>query len=370
METLFLSSRKSTIKFVEEINSVKTAMLFSDTIALSPKDISWIFTKVSYSADSMSIQQKIKFLEKVFKDDTAFLESLVQTRKNIQRYQQTKNKTPQLIESHNKMMRTTNSFYQQTIDATIEYSLLKDVTSFLPFFEQDFVKCIDLPDDEVTIEHDEFYFNKQSDILLRKFNNKVLPPFVFVLPTSYRQYEKSSCLINDNDVADKTKGWFDAAINITGFNKLSLSELLTMREDLTDIRIRFNDAMNIWIEKSEQDSWNFDDISYYEQKVSSIINELNLALIQHPILMPYYKNSEQHFLRIGAIPVGDIWHYYHQLNFIDDNDLELLKPFQNELAYKGRWPVFAPVFINQQSEELKNESSDAETIKRKFINLD
>ena len=367
MESLFLSSRKSEIKFVEEIGSAKACMLFSNTIALSPKDISWIFTKVSYSQENMSIQQKIKILTSIYDDDPQTVFQLTDIRKKIRGYQQNKNRTPHVISAFNKMIKSVEDLYHQVINDTIELTLLKEVTDFQPFFEQDFVNKIDLPDDEIVIEFDEFHFNHQTDVLLKKYKNKNTPPSIFILPFVAQQFKQPTYSIDNSILTDKTKNWLDASINITGMNELSISELLKIRDDLTDLRERFNQAMNVWIEESDKDSWHFEDLTFYQKEVREIVMELNQFLSQHPILKSYQNKDTQQYLQIGAVSVNDIWHYYHQLNFIDEEGLQKLQLYKNEDAYRGRWPVFFPQLINKQQEQ---ETINSENQKRKFISID
>ncbi len=370
METIFLNAEQSEIKFTEELCSIKASMLFANTVSISPKDVGWIFSKYLYEDSPITIQQKIVVLERYYHNYPDTMRHLLKVKNDIKNLNKSRNKTKADIVLLNKITEITHKLYDSTIHRVFTLTELKEVTDFQVFYEQEFVDCIDLPDDEDTVYYDYFHNNKPHDLLLKQFNKKTPPPSVFVLPVRNRQYEQPYLNINDAAAANKTNGWYDAEINITGLNDLSLIELLTVREEITGISNQFNDAMNTWILNSEQDSWQFDDISYYEEQVLPIAKKLNEALIHHPILKPYYNKSEQQFLRIGAIPVSDIWHYYHQLNFIDGSELEVIKPHQNELKYKGRWPVLAPYFVNNNTTETIIENTDTEYNKRKFINLD
>jgi hypothetical protein len=370
MELAFLSSSKSEHKIVDDLAYFKAAMIIAETVALSPKDIYWIYAKYDYENIYPSIQQKIKALEVIYFNNPTALESLSEAKNDLKILTKLRNKTPAQIAHLNNINKSTVIFYEQTIKTLFNDDVLKEITDLHPFIEQVFVRPIDLTDDVNSKSHKDFVNHQVHEIVLKQFKRKNPPPRLFVLPFRYLQYKKATEEPQTKDINNKATEWLEAGFNVSGMDKLTLNELLFIREQTSAERKRFNEAMDVWIRKSMEDSIAFDDLVYYQTHVKEAVADFNSALEKHPILATLQQHHVTNNLQIGAMPVRKIWHYYHQLNLLDEEDLAKMKPFENEPAYAGRWPILCPSLEGNEPIDFEKTDNSFQSFSRKFINLD
>jgi hypothetical protein len=366
METLFINSRLSENKLSEDLYFIRGALLISDTISLSPSDVSIITTKHDYMDVTVSFQLKVKILEQIWEELPEALEVVIKCKNLYKQLSQIKNKKTKDLVLLKKITSIIDDFYKKTIFQTVNETELKDYALLLPFIEDGLVNIADLTDKEPALTNIDYHNHEPYEILLKKFKKENIPHTLFYIPNRYHSYAHPFKQINDASASDKSVAWFDFSFDLTGLKYLSLESVQKIREQTETERFAFNMYMNQWIDETMKNGLSFNDIEFYQENILPTAQYLNEALINHPLFQKVHDNEEKIFLRIGSMPVHDIWNYFHLLNFVDEAGMEKLNDYKTLPSFNGRWPVMAP-FTPFHLSEHKDEN---QIIKRKVINLD
>ena len=228
--------------------------------------------------------------------------------------------------------------------------------------------------------HDDFTYHTMKEIMKLELKQKPMLPLMFFLSGELASDDfvfPKYYAVSDKEAINKNKTWFDNGFDITGLISLSASDFLALNDSIEKEGTAFNEAMNKWIEVTQNDSLNFNDVCYYINEVKSKKDLFSEAIANNIILSPYKEHPYRFYMQIGAMPVRDIWHYFYKANCINEQELtELIEESKDNPAFQGRWPVMSFMVYDRDSgkyfhrHELGNIKAVPNSTKRKVINLD
>jgi hypothetical protein len=367
------------------ISLMRSSIIIADKTWFSPSDQTVLQHKKLFLDNPASINFKSKL--KIFEISSReyFSKQLDKDLDNtitnipilLKELKKIKHPTPDTLIDIKNLEKVVSDIYLQIAEERQEKFEELGMVQLEHFIGSSFFENLDNEENAKEVTGD-FVNHDLKDIVQLNFKNREGVPFVFSLIGDTNKEDIFPASVPANEVGEKDKNcfWLDDVLDITGLECLSAADLEILRISVTEERKAFNKAMDIWIHESRKDSVGFDGLHYYQHTVKEAAKQLNIAIWNVPMMMAFNEFQARYFLRIGEIPVSNLWKYFHQAKCIEDEIFNSLMNDINEQSFAGRWPVLSLGIKNNQTNKLLmyndfiEREIDTNPMKRKVINLD
>ena len=376
---------------------MQAVILHNDAMSLKPNFCSMAIRAAYLLADSLRISPLDATLmqyERITDEDFHFKTKLTCLLNSFKKKEDEKENYETLLNGKilydqvlkNKRKSKDELVYMKRFEKMVDDVFLKDqlvkiekiksfgYVSLCPMLQDEALEMLD--DSENTIIHGRKFNNvDEVDLLQLKTPKITAPPLIFLqdaaLQKSVGDFKNVQYLPEEN-IEDKSKPWVHHKIhiNLMGIQDLSYELLKALRAQLTSPRAQLNKVMDIWINESMNNSLSFDEATYFKEQIEPAVEAIDKVIEDCVYLKAYAHQNSSYIMRIGAVPVIDLWDYYRNRHFISEEHRNTLQQKEQEKPYAERWPVFAlgvGVADDAFPEEIDKEQM---TNKRKVISLD
>ena len=377
----------SKINLTSHAQAIKAAALLTNQAWFSPYDYGHIIHNriLVEGSKKLPFKFKLTFISTALErwehdaEKKGFVNDFKKLQHILKQYKSIKHPPPSIIREMKSMERNIEELYMQL--SAIKSDELSDTFGLIPLeplLKESFFGFLDYNGQE-ELSYEDFTVHSIKEIMKLQLKKKTEVPILFVLSGSLPTQENhfpEYCSIDDKRSSDKNQSWFEKGIDCTGFKSINDTDFIALNMNISKAGIAFNEAMHRWIEATQKDSLNFDDVSFYKTEVAHLAEQFSDAITNDIIMLPYKEHPYRFRMQIGAMPLKEIWKHYYHANCISEKELEeLIEETKNDPAFMGRWPVMSIGIFNREGrkyelDELLNIVTELNPPKRKVIDLD
>jgi hypothetical protein len=375
----------SKINPITNTNPSRATLIIADMVWLSPSDYGCIGYRTLFFDDQKQIpfNLKLKLVEHQTDrfiqehpelSEFAVLRELPILLKNLKKI---KHPTPQIIREIKQLESAINATYNEMATEKLNAYESLGITQLDPLFFRPYYKILDEVSDGKSFDLN-FVNIEHKDILRLQIKEREELPFIFVLvgELAAKEFFPTPTPFDEVTTDANNLFWLDTVFDITGIESFPVPTLELLRESVKEERTLFNQAMDKWIESSTKNSTSINHITYYKENIKPLAEELNKAMWRQQLFDTNKDFRFRNCLRIGAIPVRQLWNFYHDAECINDAELNTLMKEIDYPKYAGSWPVFSAGIYDTVTKKFVTEDDyadmdkDNNNHKRKVISLD
>jgi hypothetical protein len=321
-----------------------------------------------------NFNEKLKFLEAIYKDHAEFEEA----RKGIRLFKdfkKIKHPPPHLIAAHKKFQKVFEAEYENQTGVVVRTMDELRVIAIDELAPHGYFDWVHLNDEKLRVPGEEEKHVSVQDMLQLLPGQFAGEPFLFVLPIGLFSPGDSFTETYRYDAAlppsMENISFLHTCFELPNVLQLTSTELHTVKMQLQDSCHLFDKAMDRWLQLCNQHNADASTIDFFRLEVLPAAESFQTALHNNVILNQYRNagNDKQlvHF-SLGEISLCEVWRLFRKREMIPRDDVwNEMTALMDEPQFKQPRPFLMLSAIVTEEEEETDESIP---FKKKSLSID